>query len=282
MNFDFVPSAFSMEKRYQGFLETHDLLNSSPLSNVSLFRMGTYGFKTSSGVPPVVSGKLRFGHQMERFFSYWLSANPRFEILAENLQIIRDGITLGEFDFIVRDNVEGRILHIELAFKFYLGIRNNGDYRNYLSWVGPNRNDTLALKLQKLGEKQFFLLKSNAAKEQLARMGIEADTVRQALCLKGQLYTPTGWNPKEEDVNLGAVHGRWIPFKDFEPERFENALFLLPEKMDWIAKPDNRSEWIDYRTAYPFIETEIRKKRAVHCLEKSAAGEVRRFFLVWW
>jgi hypothetical protein len=63
----------------------------------------------------------RLGKVFETLWLYWFSHHPRYEVIENNLQIIVDGETLGEIDFIVFDKVSNQMVHWEVAVKFYLG-----------------------------------------------------------------------------------------------------------------------------------------------------------------
>ena len=89
----------------------------------------------------------RLGKYFETLWLYWLMRNERYQIIANNLQVIIDGRTLGEIDFIVFDKTTKQTMHWEMAIKFYLGM---GDTREMCNWHGPNLRDRLDIKVQHL------------------------------------------------------------------------------------------------------------------------------------
>ena len=127
----------------------------------------------------------RLGKYFETLWFYWLSHNPRYEVIANNLQIILEGKTLGEIDFILLDKDTGQTLHWELAVKFYLGT---GDTRKMGNWFGPNTRDRLDIKVDHLMHKQSVITCNLEVQQWLQQQGIVIDQC--AVVLKGRLYFP--------------------------------------------------------------------------------------------
>ena len=73
-------------------------------------------------------------------------------MLYENVQIIEDKKTIGEIDFIIENITTKQLIHMELAYKFYL-FDPTISSETVNNWIGPNRNDSLKEKLEKLASK---------------------------------------------------------------------------------------------------------------------------------
>ena len=140
----------------------------------------------------------RLGKYFETLWFYWFSKNPRYEVIENNLQIIIDGETLGEMDFIVLDKVTDKLVHWEVAVKFYLGL---GDTREMCNWHGPNYRDRLDLKVNHLRQRQSMLSKDRRVEKWLQQKGLFIDQC--AVILKGRLYYP--WGDVPEKVVLAAA-----------------------------------------------------------------------------
>ncbi len=125
----------------------------------------------------------RLGKYFETLWFYWLSHHPRYEVLAHNLQIIIDGETLGEIDFILFDKKNKKILHWEMAVKFYLGI---DDTRQMSNWHGPNLRDRLDIKFNHLLNKQSVISEDRRVAAWLQEQGLSIDQC--VVILKGRLY----------------------------------------------------------------------------------------------
>lgn len=140
----------------------------------------------------------RLGKYFETLWFYWLSHNKRFDIVENNVQIIIDGETLGEIDFVLFDNVTRQTIHWEVAIKFYLGI---GDTREMRHWHGPQLRDRLDIKVQHLRHRQSLISKDRRVSRWLKTQGIHIDQC--AVILKGRLYYP--WACFQQHGHLAAA-----------------------------------------------------------------------------
>ncbi|MDA0586640.1 MAG: DUF1853 family protein [Planctomycetota bacterium] len=96
----------------------------------------------------------RVGRYFEQLVLFYLKHIRQVEIVASGLQI-RDGSrTVGELDFVFRDE-QGRLQHWETAVKFYLFHPDPTESGNHL--VGPDSRDNFEKKMQRLFEHQLPL-----------------------------------------------------------------------------------------------------------------------------
>ena len=176
----------------------------------------------------------RMGKYFETLWLYWLSHNPRYQIIANNLQIIIEGETLGEMDFIVYDKLTARTMHWEVAVKFYLGADDTREMRN---WHGPNLRDRLDIKVRHLMQKQSVFSRSEQVSLWLGQQGISIDQC--TVILKGRLYYPWKTFAQMDQVHgqprvlspaLSAqdhLFGTWFNQREFE-QAFDNRQCFLP------------------------------------------------------
>lgn len=127
----------------------------------------------------------RLGKYFETLWFYWISHHERYQLIENNLQVVIDGETMGEIDFIVFDRVTKKMIHWELAVKFYLGI---GDTRKMSNWYGPNLHDRLDIKVQHLIDRQSLISAEPRVTQWLKQNGLAVDEC--AVILKGRLYYP--------------------------------------------------------------------------------------------
>ncbi len=110
----------------------------------------------------------RLGRYAEKLMAFYFMHQG--SLMSQGLQLRGPNQeTLGEFDFLL--NVEGGILHLELATKFYLlqteaALSDDSHAMDY--FVGPNLADTLGLKIRKIIDKQLSLARHPAARKQLS------------------------------------------------------------------------------------------------------------------
>ena len=116
-----------------------------------------------------------------------MNQHKDIEILGNNIQIISRKQTLGEIYCVLLK--ENKPFHIEIAYKFYVYDPTVGN--SFLEhWIGPNRRDSLVLKLSKMKQKQFSLLYRDVCKPILDDFNIKVASVKQRAFFKAQLFVP--------------------------------------------------------------------------------------------
>lgn len=192
------------------------------------------------------------------------------EILAANSAMHADGRTMGELDVLYRK--DGRVVHRELAVKYYLAARPG---RAPECWVGPGRRDRLDLKLDRLATHQLTL--ARRAREQ----GIWPEELpfpdETEVLMAGALFSPVDDVRLPHGANSAGEHGRWYYASDFA-ERFGNAPWCTLDKPWWLS-PDHARE----QPTVPanMLASELHRPRFVARM----SAEVERAFVVpngWW
>ena len=134
------------------------------------------------------------------------------------------GRTLGEFDYVLRDRVQERYVHLELAVKFYLAVERDGTWQ----FRGPIQ-DNWGRKLEQLPGHQLRLAANDASRAMLReRFGIESLETRQLIY--GRLFLPFSHEASGvalDEMSPRAHLGRWLHCADLPR--------WLPELSDaWI------------------------------------------------
>jgi len=96
----------------------------------------------------------KVGYYFERLLHYWLKHVRRADIVAHNLQIHSGQRTLGEIDFLYRDE-QSQLVHLEAAVKFYLYQPDHAVLGSH--FIGPNVRDTFERKMHRLFSHQLPL-----------------------------------------------------------------------------------------------------------------------------
>ena len=221
---------------------------------------------------------LRLGHLAEKIVSELIKSSSNYNVLHENIQVIEGKKTIGELDFIIEDKRTKQLIHMEFAYKFYL-------FDPYISsepinnWIGPNRNDSLKNKLEKLKRKQFPLLYHACAKSQFKN--IEIDEVSQALCLLVSLFIPYEYKAHFSPMYEKAIKGYYVNMETFT--RFDHSAktYYIPSKKEWGMDPSENESWTDFNGIKKNIDTRIEEKQAPLCWQKHKDSYVA-FFIVWW
>lgn len=183
----------------------------------------------------------RLGKYFETLWLYWLQHNDRYELVVNNLQVIIDGRTLGELDFIVFDKRRRQTMHWEVAVKFYLGV---GDTREMCNWHGPNLRDRLDIKVQHLLHRQSMIRQDQQVRQWLGEQGLEIDQC--SVILKGRLYYPhqdldhlaqrdafiRRMSPSLCSAELS--YGWWFKQREFDKEFDAGQCFLPLINQGWM------------------------------------------------
>lgn len=265
--------------RFRGFLGTAQLLSSPINKVVQLFSNWSEIDSVYSGesIPP----KLMIGKRAERYFSSFVEENDRYQMLLENIQVADNGITLGEFDFFLKDTKTDEVIHVELVYKFYLfdPAIDGGETEQ---WIGPNRNDWLDLKLSKLKEKQFPLIDTPEGKAVLREHGINGGNVRQELLLLGNLFLPYDQDFQSDILRPEAVEGHWFHISELTQERLGEGEFFIPERQDWFIREVYDVDWMTFSVLIEQLEVHMENKRSPLVWKRTPNGDLERFFVVWW
>lgn len=177
----------------------------------------------------------RLGIYYEALWNFYFNQHPGWELLQHNLQIDRNGATLGAFDFLCRR--DGSYWHIETAVKFYLcRTLDDVEAREWHSWIGPEGKDRLDIKLDHLRRHQLPLHHLDEATHSLKENYPKARTWNTALCLQGYLFSPARRDMHPEFSHPEHGKGHWW----FARELLEQ----LAEGMDLQWKILERHQWL--------------------------------------
>ncbi|WP_189613418.1 DUF1853 family protein [Saccharospirillum salsuginis] len=182
----------------------------------------------------------RLGAYFEALATALLEHSPDFTLLARNRVIHGDGRTLGELDLLLRDHRANRILHLELALKFYLKLEpEETDPEPDHLWIGPGQRDFLAIKHDRMLDHQLRLpdlaRRHNAWPADLPRPD------RSEAWVTGRLFHRERAAFKTPIVAADASIGHWLTLSEFNAREFDGH---------WISKADWLSPELD-RTPAP-------------------------------
>jgi hypothetical protein len=225
-----------------------------------------------------ITENIRLGHRVEKVVSHLIKASTNYEMLYENLQIKEGNKTIGEIDFIIEEIQTKQVIHLELAYKFYL-FDPDLSTKPVENWIGPNRNDSLIEKIEKLREKQFPLLHNPQTKALVSE--VDTTTIKQKLCMLTSLYVPYKNKEKLEPTYQKVVKGYYINHELFSTLDHKDQSFYIPQKKDWGVNPSNNQEWYNFHQIENQLKTAIEDKQSVLCWQKNK-NIYTEFFIVWW
>ena len=177
----------------------------------------------------------KLGYYFEFLVRTLFEAHPDYDILAENHIIQRQSRTLGELDLLLRYRPENRIIHLELALKFYLQVPGPGDPSTH--WVGAGLKDFFHAKLYRLYHHQLRLPKK--ARDQDCWPEALPFPDESLLWLPGRLYLPaqtdkhdlsaTKFAETPWQLNPQALCSYWLEAEQGIPPRAQALA-----KADWL------------------------------------------------
>jgi hypothetical protein len=201
----------------------------------------------------------RLGERFECFVEHWLSLSPNYQCLTKNLALRMNKQTLGEVDFIIQEIATGKIIHLEVAIKFYLGIDDLNLTRN---WHGPNRKDRLDIKLNNLISHQTQLSKKYP--------DLIPYPIDESWCMiKGRMFYPPGLQPNSRLFDEKHLNSHW--YNNLQMIKHTGDIYPV-EKINWLAQLSALPENIN--TMSSVIE------QPVCCVDYRNQQEKRRVFLV--
>jgi len=221
---------------------------------------------------------IRLGHLAEKIVSELIKSSANYKVLYENVQLIEDKKTIGEIDFIIEEIATSQVTHLELAYKFYLFDPSISEIP-INNWIGPNRNDSLREKLEKLKQKQLPLLYHNCAKAKFKN--IEIDKVSQAICLFVSLFIPYEFKGSFSPIYEKAIRGFYFNYETFSSLDNSSKEYHLPPKKEWGMNPSENENWTGFGGVEAFIKTGVQEKQASLCWQKCEDSYLA-FFIVWW
>jgi hypothetical protein len=139
----------------------------------------------------------RVGRYFENLLHFWFAHIRQVEIVGAGVQI-RDGKrTIGELDFLYRDEA-GALIHCEAAVKYFLHHVRPGQSH----YPGPNASDNFELKTTKLFDRQLQLSRAHYP-----------DVQRREAFVKGMVFYHHGEPPPSGlPLRMPSAHlrGSWM------------------------------------------------------------------------
>jgi len=198
-------------------------------------------YDTIKALPtPNLTKYLPLGKYAEELMLFYLTHSKNLELLANNLQLIDEKITIGEVDYLLKEADSSKYYHLEFAIKFYLKTTRHGEQ----IWLGPSTKDWLNRKVMKLTEHQMKLGKS---KMELFPKALQRLNFQPKVCIKGMRFYP--WREYEKLAINSLSVSWWICVDDIENLRDDGREFsIIDSKINWIFPYLNSLAKVDFVT----------------------------------
>lgn len=174
----------------------------------------------------------RLGLYVEQLYECLMRDILGWSVLARNLPVRAEGITLGELDFVVRNPRTGDNEHHEIAVKFYLGYLTPDT--DQVRWYGPNTRDRLDLKSKRLLHDQSQRCQLPQTLDTLAAAGIAAPAVSR-IFVPGYLFYPLdACLSAPATADTGHLRGHWLALPD-ACQRADLDRWVVLRKPHWLG-----------------------------------------------
>jgi hypothetical protein len=185
----------------------------------------------------------RLGYYFEHLVAFWLQQRIADENFASHVRVYEEKRTLGEFDFLFKTKRSDSLIHWETAVKFYLHYQAED---GKVWWYGPNAQDRLDIKLDRVFNHQLKLSASPQGRALLQEKGFE--NVQSQTFFKGYLFYPVSsdWrHPQPLPDNIAPHHltGWWTRINTLElPDHEESDRWVVLPRLEWLAPRRIRQE----------------------------------------
>ncbi len=185
----------------------------------------------------------RVGYYFENLLHFWLQKVQGAEVLEHGRQIVEDGVTRGEIDFLYR-NAAQQVIHLEVAVKFYLKTPETKDDGSHL--IGPDPADNFATKHSRLFGHQLSLSQRLSTRVH-HRQGM----------MKGRIfYHPNDAAQAADCPHINPAHLRGVWVRQHETERLAHAgrRYCILPKPFWLGEISTSEGTLSFRQ----LEEELR------------------------
>ena len=179
--------------------------------------------------PPPLNLHQKLGHLYEDALAVLLESSSKFDLLARNLQIQQDAhTTVGELDFLLRDLDSARLIHLELATKFYLAVETETG----LALPGPDARDNYFKKLHRLRTHQLQLpiLHQPHLPEEIRQRPIVTQQLIYG-CLFDHIHASQPATP--DFIQPNGRRGRWLTIDELPAHFPQDTTYHLIPKPLW-------------------------------------------------
>lgn len=253
---------------------------------------------------PAIPVNTVLGKRAEYFYQFCIQQSSNYELVVANLQIQDHKRTIGELDYIIREKSSGKLLHIELVYKFYCydtriqqeSVHLLPPISTELSrYVGPNKRDNFVYKFDRLVDHQLPLLYHDRTVEQLKPYDVDVTTVEQRVCFLAHLFIPPqSWNQEFNYINKKCIAGYYLDefaFKsqgdtDLYDEQGLSAkttsehYYYLPEKYAWKMKPHAYGKALTHSEAVSLVSKSLERGYAPLIWKEIDTNVFESFFVV--
>ena len=200
--------------------------------------------------PPLKPTSHKVGRYFEQLVSVMLTHSTEHRLIEQSMQIIKDGRTLGELDFIY-DGPDGKLTHCEVAIKYYLYCPQVNMTSSH--FIGPNPRDTFENKVSRLLTHQI----------PLSHLHYPAAERRESF-IKGGIFYPLGLTSAgshPDYLSQDHYRGTWLFARDTAKlADYTNAVYCICRKPNWLAPSMDVEEFLSPRDIVEWTNNHFKQK----------------------
>lgn len=228
-----------------------------------------------SSVEPVMGNptSTRLGLYYENLVNLLINKRIQPIELKRNIQVIKNLITIGEYDFLGR--VDAYDFHLECAIKFYLCVGDGGQLSDF---IGPNKRDRLAIKYQRMRDHQLQLSETSAGQATCKALNIHP--TKKIMLLQGYLFyhLDQAASTLQLAAEINPLHqkGWWIRQNEYRKlsDQFNYAVLQKPY---WLSpRPEKLATYHEFIKGICHYD----RPQLICRFDKITGNEVDRGFIV--
>lgn len=229
----------------------------------------------------LIPSNVRLGHKIEHIFLKLIQHSRQYKVIAHNIPIRKEKVSLGEIDFLLQDIDSHKFTHVELTYKFYVLSEEATNIEHQL--IGPNQRDSFKAKKERIINHQIPLLKTAEATSVLQGFNIKPSELLHQVCFKSQVFIPfMAYNLDLAPFNSNCISGSWIPFQKFKSPLFFEHKYYFPSKQEWLLDPHQGVNWFSHNDILDMISIGLENKTSPLLWMKSSDFTIEKLFIVWW
>ena len=166
------------------------------------------------------------GKYFEKLLHYIFMYSSSNLLITMGLQIEKNNRTIGEIDFIYRDLLRKKNVHLEVAVKYYMGF---GASPKHAMWIGPNGLDNLEGKIKKFSHQ----LSMSGFTEQLTAMNPSG--FDKKVLLKGYFFQYLDTDLLPHFHHPEVLTGWWIFIDSIKKIINPDSMYIIVPKQFWLG-----------------------------------------------
>ncbi|MGJ8684277.1 MAG: DUF1853 family protein [Nonlabens sp.] len=279
--------------RFRVFFKTATLWNGK-LAGLQQFPLSEFDFshlkeQKDSLELPLIPVNTVLGKRAEYFYEFCIQQSSNYNLIASNIQINVNKITKGELDYLIKEVKTGKVLHVELVYKFYCydpSVTEKSAYLNEVQnqelsrYVGPNKRDNFVFKFDRLLNHQLPLLYTAAARETLESLKLDIDKIEQRVCFLAHIFIPRElWQHDFKYINKRSIAGYYLNGDAFA-KADTNNLYYFPEKYAWKMEAHSLNTFYTHEDAVLIAIKSLERGFAPLIWMRLDDGSFERFFVI--